>query len=97
MAFAPSSTSTTTLLPPLRPTQAEAAAPYEDDFEYSVDVYLWKHELQFKYYVPDPLQGQAGLLTPLMRRTLLGWLVAVNRQFGFSLENWCLAVSILDR
>ena len=31
-------------------------------------------------------------LNPEMRQALLVWLVAVNQQFNFSLETWCLAV-----
>ena len=31
-------------------------------------------------------------LTSEMRQTLLVWLSAVNSQFNFSLETWCLTV-----
>ena len=69
----------------------------ENTAEYSIDVYLWKHELQRKYYVFHPLQSQAGHITAAMRQTLLLWLAAIVRQFGFSLETTCLAASLLDR
>ncbi len=41
--------------------------------------------------------GSGWSVTPRMRRTVLSWLVSVCRQFGFTLETWCLSASILDR
>ena len=32
-----------------------------------------------------------------MRRTLLEWLVSVNRQFNYTLDTWCLTVDVMDR
>ena len=69
----------------------------EDDTTYSVDSYLWKHNLQRKYYVYHPLSIQTGHITPNMRQTLLLWLSAVIRQFGYALETTCLTANFLDR
>lgn len=64
--------------------------------EYAVDVYLWKRQLQSKYYVFNPLSNQDAV-TPRARASLIKWLAAVNRQFNFSLETFCLTVRLLDR
>lgn len=36
-------------------------------------------------------------LNAQMRKTLLVWLLAMNRQFNFSLETWCLTVRFVDK
>jgi len=68
----------------------------EDIMEYAIDIYCWKTALQDKYIAIQPLNSQSDI-TAEMRYTVLKWLVAVNRQFDFTLETWCLTVNILDR
>ena len=76
--------------------RSSSFCPAEEDPTYSVDSYLWKHHLQRKYYVFHPLAAQNGHITPNMRQTLLLWLSAVIRQFGYALETTCLTTSLLD-
>merc|ERR1719412_3503546 len=70
----------------------------ENSSEYAIDVYLWKCSIEERFQPKDILKLQTdGCITAEMRHTLLNWLVAVNGQFQFTLETWCLAVNLLDR
>lgn len=79
---------------------------------YASDIICWKLELEKKHcqkkQAPSTNHASAdshsifapGVQTDItyeMRRTLLEWLVAVNRQFNFTLETWCLTVNVMDR
>jgi len=74
----------------------------EAPYEYALDVYVWKLTLEKRRRLStgngslDVLQVQTDV-THAMRTTVLQWLVAVNQQFGFTLETWCLTVDIMDR
>lgn len=68
----------------------------EDSSEYAIEVYLWKRSIETRFQTKDILKLQNDV-TAEMRHTLLHWLVAVNRQFQFTLETWCLTVNIMDR
>ena len=69
----------------------------EDPLHYAVDVYLWRHEQQHRFFVPDPLAAQGGEITPHARSTLLRWLAEVARRFRYAADTFCLAASFLDR
>ena len=86
---------------PLKPALAAARSNFrpENPNEYALDVYYWKLELEKRHAVHlgrNVLQIQPDI-TLEMRRTLLQWLVAVNRQFQFTLDTLCLALSVMDR
>jgi len=81
----------------------------EAPYEYALDVYMWKLDLEKRQKRAAAAMTRAAGGAPVdvlhiqtdishgMRRTLLQWLVAVNRQFDFTLETYCLTVNIMDR
>ncbi|XP_040565171.1 cyclin-O protein B isoform X1 [Lepeophtheirus salmonis] len=80
------------------PRFKDSSVPFrcENLSEYAVDVYVWKKSLEPKYSAGNCLEYQNDI-TEVMRGTVLRWLIAVNRQFDFTLETWCLSVNFLDR
>jgi len=92
------------------PYSPEDLSIYADEFITWKLALEKKHYQQWKSYTPSQpkaahkeetgdqaiLHGQKDI-TYDMRRTLLEWLVSVNRQFNYTLDTWCLTVDVMDR
>ncbi|KZS17744.1 G2/mitotic-specific cyclin B, copy E-like protein [Daphnia magna] len=63
---------------------------------YLHDQFQWKHSLQPKYRVNDYLSCHPNV-TSAMRSELISWLGKVNRQFGYDIETFLLAINFVDR
>jgi len=68
----------------------------EDFMEYAVDIYDWKKSLEEEFQPEDWRYTQIEV-TPVMRFSLLDWMIKITRTLDFSLETWCLAVNYVDR
>ena len=56
----------------------------------------WKKSLEEDFQSKDWLYTQTEV-TPVMRFSLLDWMIKITRTLDFSLETWCLAVNYVDR
>ena len=83
---------------PIANEQKQQQPPVEasDPYEYAADVYQWRYELQFRFFVPDCLSGAGTLIRPHMRRAVLRWLSDVLREWELSLDTFCMTATLFD-